>query len=181
MPTFSSYMTHDIKEVINRIWGKMYTTVGELDITAWVTPEPVAFTHRTQGKKIKLNLGDSWGKNLFDCAWFNFKGKIPGGCKNRKVVALIDINGELCIFDKKGVPVRGLTNASSVFDRTYGKPLKRVYEITQKATGGEAVDIWADAGCNDLLGMRQHNCKIVNTHLAICNEQTRGLYYDMEV
>lgn len=181
MPAFSPYMTHDIKEVLQRLWNKMYVVVGELHVEAWITPEPVGFSDRMSGDHVVLAIGDSWGRDVFDCAWFNFKGVIPGNCEGHSVVALIDINGELCVVDDAGSPVRGLTNFSSCFAPSLGRPLKRVFEITDHARGGDAVDIWADAGCNDLFGMRQNNCRVVTADIAVCHEQVRALYYDMEV
>ena len=55
-----------------------------------------------------MEIGDTWG-DLFDCAWFHFTGEIPAAAAGQHVVLLLDVNGELCVFDDDGVPVRGLT------------------------------------------------------------------------
>lgn len=91
------------------------------------------------------------------------------------------MNGELCVVDARGEPVRGLTNVSSEFDRSLGSPGKRVLPLANPAEGGERIDIWADAGCNDLFGNRREDGKVREAHIAICNEVFRCLYYDFEV
>jgi len=45
---------------------------------------------------------------LFDCAWFNFTGQVPSEAAGQNLVLLLDVNGEMCIFDEAGVPVREL-------------------------------------------------------------------------
>ena len=142
--------------------------------------EPVAFKERTSGRKISPKIDETWGK-LWDCAWFNFKGIVPSEAANQNVVLLIDINGEACIFDECGCPVQGLTNINSEYDFSLGKPGKRVVHFLKQAQGGEIVDLWADAGCNDLFGNCQGSGKIKEAYIAIFNEELKELYYDIEV
>ena len=127
-----------------------------------------------------LAVGDTWG-GLFDCAWFHFTGSVPAAAAGQKVVLLLDVNGELCVFDRDGAPVRGLTNAASTYDYRLGRPGKRVLPFADHARGGESVDIWADAGCNDLFGVLQEGGAIKEAAIATCNEAVRGLFYDYEV
>jgi alpha-mannosidase len=159
---------------------EIYKKIGVLNIIAWVTPEPIPFENRKTGKKRSLAIGEKWGE-LWDCAWFNFTGKVPEEGAGKKVVLLIDISGEACIFDEDGCPVQGLTNVSSEFDLSLGKPGKRVVNIIDDACGGEEIDLWADAGCNDLFGKYKDNGIIKEAYIAICNEEMRQLYYDIEV
>ena len=88
---------------------------------------------------------------------------------------------EMCVFDAQGVPLYGLTNGSSVFDMRLGKPGKRVVEVVSRAAGGEAIDVWADAGCNDLFGNLQEGGAIKQAWVAACDDHVRALYYDFEV
>jgi alpha-mannosidase len=90
------------------------------------------------------------------------------------------VNGELCLVDEDGTPVQGLTNVNSEFDLSLGKPGKRVVDISSSATGGEVIDLWADAGCNDLFG-KYRSGTLKEAFIAICNEEMRQLYYDVEV
>jgi alpha-mannosidase len=88
---------------------------------------------------------------------------------------------ELCVFDPNGNPVRGLTNMDSDYDMRLGRPGKRVLPFLEKAVGGETVDVWADAGCNDLFGRLQNNGTVQEASLAILHPEIRDLFYDFEV
>ena len=131
------------------------------------------------GRRLNLMPGDKWGE-LWDCAWFHFSGVVPESAAGKKVVLLIDVNGELCLVDHEGTPVQGLTNINSEFDLALGLPGKRVVHISSNALGGEVIDLWGDAGCNDLFG-HYRSGTLKEADIAICNEETRQLYYDFEV
>jgi alpha-mannosidase len=180
MPDFKKYTTRQLDTTLHEIENAVYTVVGDLDIHAWCTHEPVPYAERTTGDEKTFKVGNKWG-DLFDCAWFHFTGTVPAAAAGQKVVLLLDVNGEMCVFDETGVPVRGLTNSSSVFDYSLGKPGKRVLPITERAAGGEAVDVWADAGCNDLFGELRGNGEIKEAYIATCDETVRGLFFDYEV
>ncbi|MGC9348110.1 MAG: alpha-mannosidase [Anaerolineae bacterium] len=180
MPTYKPYTKHELGAALERIGEAVYTVVGDLDIRAWWTREPVPFEARTQGKELHLDIGDKWG-DLFDCAWFHFTGEVPAGAEGEHVVLLLDVNGELCVVDEEGHPKRGLTCVASTYDFSLGKPGKRVLEVTTEAVGGEPIDVWADAGCNDLFGRLPGNGTVAEAAVAICDDQARALYYDFEV
>ncbi|ERI94521.1 glycosyl hydrolase family 38 protein [Clostridiales bacterium oral taxon 876 str. F0540] len=180
MPYFNESYKKSISVFKERVEEKIYSKIALLNINAWVTEEPVHFKERTKGKYISLNLEDSWGE-LWDCAWFNFTGAVPKSAAHNKIVLLIDLSGEACIFDEDGCPIQGLTNVSSEFDLTLGRPGKRVVHFLNDAQGGEKIDIWADAGCNDLFGNYRDSGKIKEAHIAILNEKMHQLYYDIEV
>jgi len=180
MPDFTPYTRADFDYTLNAIGQAVYTKIGGLDITAWRTPEPVPFDQRTSGQELHLTIGDSWGK-LFDCAWFHFTGQVPESAKGLPVVLLLDVNGEMCVYDRAGNPVRGLTNTASEYDYSLGRPGKRVLPLLDAAQGLEPVDIWADAGCNDLFGRLQGNGAIKDAWIAVCNPLVRDLFYDYEV
>ena len=180
MPYFRSYTKNELNSIQEKIREARYEIIGELSITAWITEEPVSFDNRKTGEKKELHAGDKWG-NLFDCAWFHFTALVPEDVKDKKIVLLIDINGEMCVYNSAGIPVRGLTNKSSTFDKRLGAPTKRVFHILDKSLGGEKIDIWADAGCNDLFGELKENGTIKEAFIAICNDDICSLYYDFEV
>jgi alpha-mannosidase len=179
MPYAKAQMESEVKAVISRVKKGVYTITGELSMTAWITPEPVSFSARMTGVKKVLQIGDCWGK-LWDCAWFHFSGVVPTSAAGKKVVLLIDVGGEACIVDGQGCPVQGLTNADSGFDRTLGTPGKRVVCFTERARGGESVDLWADAGTNDLFGKYRDNGAVQAAYIAICDDSLKALYYDLE-
>ncbi len=172
-------MLEKIKRTKEKLNDAIYRTVGALEVEAWVTKEPVPFAERQSGSYIRLSPGDRWGE-LWDCAWFRFEGTVPIEAAGHKVVLLIDVNGELCIVDGGGTPRQGLTNINSEFDFVLGKPGKRVVDVSPSSSGGEKIQLWADAGCNDLFGhFRSGTLK--EADIAICDEVIKQLYYDFEV
>lgn len=142
MPDFLPYTKNNLDYVLSLISANIYSVVGELEITAWRTPEPVPFEQRLSGEKLGLKIGDSWG-GLFDCAWFHFYGQIPESAAGQPVVLILDVNGEMLAVDAQGNPMRGLTNGSSVYDYSLGSPGKRILPVTNLASGGEVIEVWA--------------------------------------
>lgn len=180
-------MPHDVIQprrlhaILSKIQARIYDPLQSLHVNAWVTPEPVPFAARTSGKPVNdIQPGDVWGAELWDCAWFHFEGRVPDVAKGHSVVLLIDVNGELCLVDSEGTPRQGLTNVNSEFDKSLGLPGKRVVPIADNATGQEVIDLWGDAGCNDLFG-RYRGGTLREAQIAICHEQTKQLFYDFEV
>lgn len=180
MPYLQRRKSGQLKRLLQLIESRIYTVVAPLQVKAWVTPEPVSFADRMSGKVCELRPGDKWGE-LWDCAWFHFTGQVPATAQGRHVVLLIDINGEACVVDNAGNPLQGLTNVNSGFDYSLGKPGKRVVDLYRQAQGAEVIDLWADAGCNDLFGKYQGNGTLKEANIAVCHDELRGLYYDMEV
>lgn len=167
--------TELICKAIQRIENSINIPVDELDVTVWRTSEPVSWSQRRTGEMMKLKPGNEWGK-LFDCGWFHFSGQVPRSAAGSCVVLLIDVNCELCIVDERGNPVQGLTCVSSEFDRSLGLPGKRVYRLLEKAVGGEKIDLWADAGNNDLFGCYRGGLK--EALIAVRDDEKAALYYD---
>lgn len=180
MPYPINEIKPNLVNTLNAIEKAVYKKIQPLKITLWKTREPVSFEQRRSGEMKNVVVGDNWGE-IWDCAWFHFEGEVPRHAAGEKVVLLIDISGEACLFNAEGCPVQGLTNVSSEFDLSLGKPGKRVVEITDSARGGEIVDLWADAGCNDLFGKYKDRGCLIDAHMAICCEEMRKLYYDFEV
>ncbi|WP_207229594.1 alpha-mannosidase [Ktedonosporobacter rubrisoli] len=151
-----------------------------LQVEAWITPEPVPFAERLSGAHKELSIGQSWGK-LWDCAWFHFTGTVPEQAGGKAIVLLIDLSGEACVVDQVGNPVLGLTTVSSTFDKSLGRPGKRVVPLTEQAHGSEVIDLWADAGCNDLFGVYQDSGSLKEAHIALYSTEMYQLYYDFAV
>lgn len=180
MPDFTSFTKRQLDYVLREIEKHIYTVIGQLDIRAWCSPEPLLFTDRFKGDERVFKVGDQWG-GLFDCAWFNFAGVVPQAAAGRKVVLLLDVNGEMCVVNEYGTPARGLTTVASTYDFSLGMPGKRVLPLFDLAQGGEKIDIWADAGSNDLFGNLQGNGTIREAAIAVCDDEVKALYYDFEV
>lgn len=180
-------MTHQILHVrehtvqyLEWIRQKIYTPIAQLHAQGWVTPEPVPFSRRLEGDYRDYQVGEVWG-SLFDCGWFHVTGTVPASACGKKTVLLLDFSGEGCLYDKDGCPIRGITNVSSHYDFALGMPGKRVVPFADPAAGGESVDLWIDAGCNDLFGNFKGDGKIVQLDIALCDEAARTVYYDIVV
>ncbi|MFA6288967.1 MAG: glycoside hydrolase family 38 C-terminal domain-containing protein [Opitutaceae bacterium] len=168
-----------LEQLILKVSAAIYTPVAPLEITSWRTDEPVSFALRETGEQSTVGLGDTWGKRLFDCAWMRFRATLPSGLEG-PFVARIDVNGELCIVDETGVPVRGLTNVKSTFDERLGGPAKTIYRLPPAVIHGRDVEFWADAAFNDLFGFLKDNGTVALAEIATCREDLRQLYYDLE-
>ena len=167
-----------VTQGIEALRGKIYRPCAHLKTEVYCSAEPLPYAERMKGDYRVLNIGDEWG-GLFDCAWFHFTGTVPAECAGQKTVLCIDVNGEGCIYDDNGVPVQGITCVASEFDRNYGAPGKRIVCLSERAKGGEKVDIWMDAGNNDLFGRYLGGLK--EAEIAVCREDIRQLYYDFFV
>lgn len=178
MPYLKEKQVRTIEQTARQLKDRSYQKAEELTITCYKTKEPVSFEERESGEKQVLKKGEKWG-DLFDCGWFHFTGIIPEKCKGRKTVLLIDISGEGLIVDKDGNPVRGITNVATEFSFAGGG--KRVYCLEDNLQGGEVIDIWMDAGCNDLFGRLKNDGKILEADIAIQNTKVRKLFYDYSV
>ncbi|MCK5737662.1 alpha-mannosidase, partial [bacterium] len=179
MPKFGTYEERRFPTAVTKLKSDMYTQIGDLKIDAWKTPEPIPFSQRQNGAHHSFKVGDKWG-NLWDCAWFHFTGRIPESAAGKHIILLLDINGEMCVFNETGDPVRGLTNMGSTFDPKLGSAGKHVLQITPSAKGNEPISVWIDAGCNDLFGNLIEDGKIKEAGIAICHDDIRDLYYDVE-
>lgn len=168
-----------LKHMITELREAIYKPIADLEVTAWVTPEPVPYEERMSGTPLSLTQGERWG-DLWDCAWFRFQGTIPELEKEAQTVLLLDVNGELCLVDREGTPIQGLTTVNSEFDFSLGLPGKRVVDTRSLELSGGTFELWADGGNNDLFG-RYRGGTLKEAVIATCREDIRSLYYDAEV
>ena len=179
MPYYNDQKNRILQAFVGRIAEAAYTPIGDLTVAAWATKEPVSYADRCSGNELALEPGDKWG-DLFDCAWFRFTATVPDAAADSDLVLLIDVNGEACVVDEAGNPVQGLTNVSSGYDLSLGMPGKRVVPLGSVAPG-EPIELWADAGCNDLFGNLRGNGCLKEARIAIRNPNLHALQYDYEV
>ena len=180
MPYYTNATKEYLDKVLEEIKKSIYKPISKLEVTAWVSSEPLTFEQRFSGAKKELSVGQSWG-NLFDCAWFDFKGNMPNQAIGDNIVLIIDISGEACVVDEYGTPLQGLTTVASEFFRLFGNPDKRVVILNKDIVNSGVIDVWADAGCNDLLGHYKDSGILKEAHIAVCNSEMKDLYYDFEV
>ena len=175
MPRIEQYYPQELDRALCTIAEATFRPVAPLRIEAWTTAEPVPFAERRSGRRIEPAVGDPWGK-LFECGWFHFTGVVPETARGAHVVLRIDVSGELCVVDADGVPVQGLTGVCSA----YGEG-KRIVEVSDGADGGERIDLWADAGCNDLFGNLVAGGTVREADIAVCDGEARSLFFDYQV
>lgn len=167
------------EKLLLAVGDAIYVRIAPLAITAWCTTEPVTFGQRTTGEQHSVAVGRPWGKRLFDCSWMRFNATLPADAP-AALVARIDVNGELCLVDADGVPVRGLTNVKSTFDERLGGPAKTIYELPARAAHDREIEFWGDAGFNDLFGFLKDGGAVALAEIALRRDDVRQLYYDLE-
>src|SRR5437764_14381432 len=118
MPDSSVTTPRSFDDIEQAIKAAVYTPIAELRASAWVTPEPVPFAERRQGRKLALRPGQLWSKATFDCAWFHFTGTVPEAAHGKEIVLLIDLKGDGCVVVDQGRQVRGLTKVMLGFPRS---------------------------------------------------------------
>jgi alpha-mannosidase len=181
MPLFDKQKAQFLSRVLERIRSAVYSPIGDLAVEVFVSPEPLPFAHRTEGKHLSIKPGETWAVAVFDCGWFHFTGSLPTDAAGKDVVLLIDVNGEACVVDAHGTPRQGLTNINSEFDKVLGMPGKHVVPWMNPARGGEPIDVWADAGANDLFGRMQDKGTLKQACMAIRHSELFSLQWDWEV
>lgn len=151
---------------------------SDLEMVFAKTPEPVSFSDRLQLEYKPIKEGEQWSDRVWDCGWFHITGKIPPAPDGRELYLALDFDGEGCLFDSDGTPIRGITNVSSEFDRELGFPGKRYVKLSEcAADGAEVIDIWVETGNNDLFGNvctgTVKECAIIS-----CDSDRLALFYD---
>ena len=139
-----------IREAYDRIKHEIVRRSVPLSAEVAVTPEPVPYEKRLSLKYRKIGLGEHWG-NTWDCGWFHVTGEVPKDWRGAYVTLNLNFGGESLVFDADGCPLVGLTNGS-VFDGDYNKDH---FHYLKKAKGGEKIDLWIDAACNGLFGVKR--------------------------
>jgi alpha-mannosidase len=167
----------EAKELAVHIQDLIYEPVSPFTMKVWKTTEPVSFHCRMTGTPQTVGVGDRWATDLFDCGWFLFEADCPAS--DEELCARIDINGELCLVDDEGMPVRGLTSARSFFEPAFGSAGKLTFDIDRRQYGSP-IRIWGDAGFNDLFGVVQDGGLIRQAGICRRRGDLRDLYYDLE-
>ncbi len=181
MPYLKDRYLRTIEQVMSHIAGQIYLPCGELNATAYLTDEPVPFKERYTGRKTLLCAGDKWANHTFDCGWFHIEGTVPDACNDQPTVLLLDLGGEGLVVDIHGDPVQGITCVASDFSYSLGMPGKPVVPWMEKGIPGEKIDLWVDAGANDLFGKLKTDGRVQRMQVAIWNNRLFQLYYDLVV
>lgn len=137
--------------------------------------EPIPYETALKSKFIPIGIGEEWGE-LWGGAWFKFRGSIPADFRGKTVGALIDLNGEGCVW-KDGSPWLGLTNKIH-WDLRSGKYYVPLFE---KAEGGEKVDLLVEAGANGLFGSGQNDYRLQQAEIVVVHRDIIKLDLDLKV
>lgn len=170
------YFTH-IREALE--YG-VYHVAGELEIEAYISPEPLPFADRDKGIYRRLRPGDHWG-DLFDCGWFRFRGQVPEAVRGLHTAVLVDVSAEGLVVDKAGEPVQGLTSATSRNEFPLGLWGKRTIEMADCSEDGVEIDFWADFTCCDVEGQYRNNGRVKEACVAVIDDVCRDAFYDWVV
>ena len=168
-----------MKRIIDGVKAQIDTHVIDLTIYGAVTDEPVLFAERQSLGYREFRVGDSWG-TLFSCGWFHLTGTIAPTSHGPFYLKL-DMNCEGLLFDAGGTPVKGFTNGSSNFGSkgNLGSPAKRYAAVEDFISPGGEVDLWIDAGMNDLFGNVKNKGRIDTAQIVCRDWCARQLYYDL--
>ena len=178
-PMRMKLLLQKLKFAANEMKAGIYTHLCDLDCEYATSDEPVPYAERLTLEYRPIKVGEIWSKTLFECAWFHITGDVPTGYSSEELYLGIDIDGEACIFSDEGEPRRGLTNVSSEFDRTLGMPGKRYVPFADGSFRTDRIDLWLDAGHNDLFG-EVRTGKILQMGIYRCNNALRDLFYDYQ-
>ncbi len=166
-------------KIMVSIRKRIATPVAVMDAKFAGTPEPVPYKDRLTLDYQPIEKGGKWG-GMFGCAWFNFKGQVPLSAKGKRIAAIIDVDGEGCIYNNEGDPVKGLARVMSVSDSLNVVSGKKIYFLPDNVAGGDLVDLWVDAGNNGNIACRDRgDAKFYKAEIAVVNESMYGLFFDM--
>jgi alpha-mannosidase len=164
-----------IRLASRRIYQCIYTQNTPLKASYLPSKEPLPWKSAVNKRFKAINPGDVWGDN-FSCAWFRLNGKVTREMSDRQVVALVDLGGEACLYDKKGTPIMGLTPK---FDDHLGGLIgpKKEIKLLTSSRGVEDIELLLDAGANQLLRSREP-ARIKQIDLAAFNPLAWKLYHE---
>jgi alpha-mannosidase len=159
-----------------RLKAMIYRPLAKLGAEFFASGEPVLYSEIGEYKFDPIETGGKWG-GLFQCAWFRFKGEIPKDCVGKRVAAVIDIDGEGCVFGD-GVPLQGLTHRSAGIDILQPFIAKKTVEITESSAGGEKIEILVDASDNGWDGKSTGRARLKRADLCVEDAFAKEFYYD---
>lgn len=121
MPYNERKQKEAIEGMLSRLEQGIYVPVGEAELEVYVTPEPGAVCgagHRDaeDGQKRRI-LGQAVGLQAG-----SYHRQVPEAAKGKKAVLYIDVHGELCVFDREGVPGAGADQRKLLHESHVRKP-----------------------------------------------------------
>ncbi|KAA3662258.1 MAG: alpha-mannosidase [Calditrichaeota bacterium] len=179
-----------IEKFSRRLIKMIYESEIQLSAEYMTYERHTTFQNRLHDRYQSINVDEKWGSD-WDRAWFHVTGEIPKEWKGAFVVARLHLGGEGCIFNQAGEPVQAISCHT-----IWGEEFRRErFVITQKATGGEKIDLWIDMTAAELFGLHlendpvptdvkrygHHDAVIKDLTLAIFREEIWQLYLDISL
>ena len=136
-----------IERTIERIYSGRYSEQVALSASFIYDQESPIPIDRIENLEFRsIQVGEKWGE-IWGSAWFRFEGEVQKGHEGKEVLALIDVEGEGCVF-VDGVPERGIT-----YKHQEPSPhIKRRVPIATAGNPGQKVSLLVEAGANGLFG-----------------------------
>ncbi len=178
--TKRSYRAHPLyRRHLNTVRALIYRKTADLQVEMAITPEPVAYADRLGLQYRPMRAGERWGK-MFDCGWARVRGNVGAAvaADPSAYVAVLDIGGEGCVFDDRGV-VQGLTNVLGDVDRLQsiaGKRIVRCDKLQVRADG--ELEIWVEIGNNGQYGFDIGAMRFNGAWVGAEDREALEYYYD---
>jgi alpha-mannosidase len=181
-PSYDANQLNDAANILKCIvFPSIYTKVLDLKVSYALSKEPVPFAQRKELVYKPLKIGESWSQVLFDCAWFHLEGQLKKDINLDNLYLTFDCNGEALLYSETGLPLKGFTNGSSEFDRGLAEPTKRHYPLKGLVQKDGLIDLYLDAGSNDLFGRLQMNDTLFLAEIDSKDLTREARAYDYEV
>lgn len=127
---------------------KAFRKIGSLEVTAAVTAEPVDIEKKDSLQFRKVAPGYIWGKKVYDCAWFHFKGAVPEEYKKEHLLLHINVGGEGLAYTNNGEPYEMTSIKISFMDFLSMEKGKSMIELSDDLLKDGLIDFYMDAGFN---------------------------------
>ncbi|TDC07282.1 alpha-mannosidase [Nonomuraea longispora] len=132
-----------------RLRPALYGAPLPLELSAWRVPgEPVPVSDALAASYEPFSVGEGWGAP-WATTWLRARAAIPAGWAGCRVEAVFDLDFDLTIgpggqaegfvHDAAGTPIQGL------------HPYNRSVLVTERASGGEKVDLLIELAANPLI------------------------------
>ncbi len=177
MQDYSIYQKR-IKKLYDEIHKRRYYGSAALEASyIYDRKNPIPYEEAVKRTFKPIQTGKKWGQ-LWGSAWFKLTGTVPPSFGGKEVVALVDVDGEGCLFEN-GTPRYGLTYSKSNFS-DHGT--KRRIPLYKKAKGGEPVSLLIEAAANQLFGSREESSFVFKEARLTClDRQMWQLALDFDV
>ncbi|MFO7897158.1 MAG: glycoside hydrolase family 38 C-terminal domain-containing protein [Candidatus Cloacimonadales bacterium] len=161
-----------IKRWIEENYPRRYFGKAALKAAYIVDEKPISYQQAISAQYQEIKPGEVWARP-WNCGWFRFQGEVPAEFAGQQVGALIDVEGEACIW-REGSPDLGLTNKIhwNLWSGKYFVPL------FEKAEAGKKIELLAEASANELFGAGSRDYHLIQAEIVCLDRPLRQLIID---